>query len=41
MKRLAATPHASFCIKCQVVAEHDELRETGVSKKLTAIQVGV
>jgi DnaK suppressor protein len=41
MKRLTAMPHASFCIKCQVVAEHDGSREAGVSKKLTAIQVGV
>ena len=40
MKRLIAMPHASFCIKCQEVAEHDESREGGVLKKLTAIQVG-
>jgi DnaK suppressor protein len=41
MKRLTAMPHASFCIKCQEVAEHDESREGDVLKKLTAIQVGV
>ncbi len=40
MKRLTAVPHASFCIKCQEVAEHDESREARVSKKLAAIEVG-
>jgi len=39
MKRLTAMPHASFCIKCQEVAEHDELGAMAVSKKLTAIEV--
>jgi RNA polymerase-binding transcription factor DksA len=40
MKRLTAVPHASFCIKCQEVAEHNESREARVSKKLAAIEVG-
>lgn len=40
MKRLTAVPHTSFCIKCQEVAEHDESRDGGVLKKLTATQVG-
>ncbi len=40
MKRLTAMPHASFCIKCQEVVVHDESRDGGVLKKLTAIQVG-
>ncbi len=39
MKRLTAVPHASFCIQCQEVAEHNESREAGVSKKLAALRL--
>jgi DnaK suppressor protein len=41
MKRLTAMPHASFCIKCQELAERDELSETGFSREPTAMGVGV
>ncbi len=40
LKRLNAMPHASFCIKCQEVAEHNNSNEAGVSKKLAVIEVG-
>ncbi len=40
MKRLTAMPQASLCVKCQEVAEHNDTRDGGVLKKLTAIQVG-
>ncbi len=39
MRRLTAMPQASLCIKCQEVAEHDESREAGVSKKLAALRL--
>lgn len=41
IKRLAALPHALFCITCQESAEHDESTEPGVLKELVGVQTGI
>ena len=41
LKRLAALPHALFCITCQESAEHGESKEPGVSKELAGVQTGI
>ena len=41
LKRLAALPHALFCITCQESAEHDESKEPRVLKELAGVQTGI
>jgi len=41
MKRLAALPHALFCLTCQESAEHSESKEPGDLKELVGAQTGI
>ena len=41
VKRLAALPHALFCITCQESTEHSESEEPGVLKELVGVQTGI
>ncbi len=41
IKRLAAPPHALFCITCQESTDHGESKEPGALKELVGVQIGI